>query len=372
MTRPIHVLACGLSLWCVSCIVEVEDEADDAAASAANDEMALTAGQVITKVTVDFSTHVRRADESDNFPMTWHPNGRQYTVWGDGWGFEQIGSGAKRGLGVSELIGGASSFSANDVFEGDAQGGIKPWNGKSYGLLALGSTLHMWVSPGSGANGYLEARMAKSTNNGQSWTKATWAWTKSQGIILPSILQAGRGYSEGDDYVYSYASRLEDDSGLVMQSPGKVDLMRVPRAQIMNKSAYRFFNGLTASGGAKWTTTVGQRKPVFTAPAVGWAPPSVIYNVALDRYLMVIDDKEKASSGGAGHGLAFYEAAEPWGPWSEVPSTATFDANVFFAAFAPKWTSSDGKTMWLVYTGADTASDEWDSFNLVKVKLTAP
>ncbi len=75
----------------------------------------------------------------------------------------------------------------------------------------------MWVSPGSGAKNYQEARLYRFTNRGASWTAASWAFKKQDGFILPTFLQFGRGYAGArDPYVYIYANHLHDDSSLAV------------------------------------------------------------------------------------------------------------------------------------------------------------
>ena len=59
---------------------------------------------VITGVTFDWSTHVRLAPGSDNWPITWADDDHQYTCWGDGGGFDVDTSGN-----------GQAAFSASDA-----------------------------------------------------------------------------------------------------------------------------------------------------------------------------------------------------------------------------------------------------------------
>ncbi len=45
-----------------------------------------TRSSYIADVQIDQSTIKKFADESDNFHLTWHPNGSLYGAYGDGWG----------------------------------------------------------------------------------------------------------------------------------------------------------------------------------------------------------------------------------------------------------------------------------------------
>jgi len=44
-------------------------------------------GPVIKAVTFEWSSHLRLATGSDNWPVTWAGDGHQYVVWGDGGGW---------------------------------------------------------------------------------------------------------------------------------------------------------------------------------------------------------------------------------------------------------------------------------------------
>jgi len=232
----------------------------------------------------------------------------------------------------------------------------------------------MWVSPGSGATDYNEARLYKSTNKGANWQKANWAFTKSQDIIMPSILQYGKDYQGArDNFVYMYSIRLKDGSDLKMQKPGEVDLLRVPKSSIMDRNRYEFFKGLDTNGNPVWTTDISQKIPVFTQVSVGWAGPAVSYNPGLQRYILSVDYQPNSNTPLSGSGLAIYEAPEPWGPWSEIAKYSNWIyEQTFFYNIPTKWISSDGKTIYMVFTGTGT----YDSFNIIKgtlkLKSTAP
>src|SRR5262249_49628346 len=144
-----------------------------------------------------------------------------------------------------------------DLWEGNAQGGgccWAPWNGKSWGMLAVGSELHMWFTIGRPrALGFTEARIATSSDGGRSWRKADWAVTPADGMLMPTFMQLGRGYTaeglpaEITGYAYSYytrhVTRLAE-----FQSPGALMLMRSPKDRVDERAAYEFFAGTTSEG----------------------------------------------------------------------------------------------------------------------------
>jgi hypothetical protein len=193
---------------------------------------------VITDVTFEWSSHERYAPGSDNWPITWADDGHQYTAWGDGGGFGGTNGDGRVSLGVAVVKGGASSYEGYNQWGGEDAAHPATFGGKSYGLIALGKALYMWVSPGSGAETQEEARLYRSPNRGASWTAASWAFTQGDGFVLPTFLQFGRDYAGArDPYVYIYANQVKDGSSVDIQQPGEITLMRAPKAEVMEREA---------------------------------------------------------------------------------------------------------------------------------------
>src|SRR3954462_9491571 len=106
-------------------------------------------GPPITGLTLDWSTFRQLARGSGNWAPTWAADGSLYAGFGDGNGFQ----GGRQSLGFARLTGG----SGQAVQATDLPG--TPAAGKTYGVLALGDTLYAFVSPGSNAANYQEARL---------------------------------------------------------------------------------------------------------------------------------------------------------------------------------------------------------------------
>jgi hypothetical protein len=51
-------------------------------------------------------------------------------------------------------------------------------------------------------------------------------------------------------------------------------------------------------------------------------------------------------------GLAMYNAAKPWGPWTRAYTAEPWDMGES-AGFPTKWMGNDGTTLFLVYAGGD-------------------
>jgi hypothetical protein len=330
----------------------------------------------VAGVQIDMPTLRRFADESDNFHLTWHSDDALYGAYGDGWGFVRTDV-SKRAIGVSRIAGAPPNLTGLEVWEGDAQGGTccwAPWNGKSWGMISTGQALHMWFTIGRPhALGFTEARIASSTDGGKSWRKANWAFTAADKTLLPSFLQVGKGYASGElpaevmGYLYSFHPRLVASPGDV-QTPGRVDLIRVPRDRVADRGAYRFYAGTDTTGAPLWSADINQRRPVLEKPHLLWAPPTVAWNPHLERFVMVMSHVPAGATGK--RGVAFYEAERPWGPWHVIGTIDQFaEGTTFFSQFPTKWMNAD-LSAWLAFSGTDKKGGrEWDALNVVKVRF---
>ncbi|MGD8238319.1 MAG: hypothetical protein PVH68_07205 [Armatimonadota bacterium] len=74
--------------------------------------------RAITGVTFDWSMHRKLAPGSDNWPITWAEDDRQYTVWGDGGGFGGTNSLGRVSLGFARVEGPADNYRGYNVWGG--------------------------------------------------------------------------------------------------------------------------------------------------------------------------------------------------------------------------------------------------------------
>jgi hypothetical protein len=137
---------------------------------------------------------------------------------------------------------------------------------------------------------------------------------------------------------------------------------RVALNQLSDKRAYEYYTGIDGGGDPTWSTDISQRQTCFT-DVNGVGTITVIYNAEIGRYIATV------SHGSVGE-FGIFDSPEPWGPWTTV---AYYDnwgnygsSEAFVWSFPTKWISSDGKTMWCVFS----STGELDSFNLVKATLT--
>jgi hypothetical protein len=321
---------------------------------------------VISEISFDWSTHDRRAPGSDNWPVTWADDDQQYSSWGDGGGFGGSNRDGRVSLGVARIEGAISSYRGINVWGGKDAENEANFGGKSYGILSVDNILYMWVSPGSDATNYQEARLYQSASHGASWTAANWAFVKAEGVILPTFLQFGRNYQDArDDFVYVYATHYKAGvfdirDKLRIQRPGEIALMRTPKKRIMDRTSYEFFQGIDGAGAPIWTKDLMTRGPVFEDPnGVGWNT-SVSHNRGIGRYLLITEHNDSAAGN-----IGIFDASEPWGPWTTVMYSTGFGAphiepTSFFWNFSNKWASVDGKNFTFVFTGT-RSNDSWNT-----------
>ncbi len=317
--------------------------------------------RLVKSVSYYWETHKRQAAGSDNWPLTWSDDGSQYTSWGDGGGFGGSNVRGRVSLGVARIDGDKDDYAGVNIWGG--VGAEQPDNisGKSYGVLAVGRQLYMWVSPGSNNQAFIESRLYVSQDSGRTWRILDWAFSREDGIVNPAFAQYGQGYAGArDDYIYIYASQIMDDSRLEVQIPGSIMLMRVLRTRITDRSQYQFFAGLDEKKQPKWSGDIRQAQPVFEDEnGVGWNL-SVSYNPGLQRYFLMTE--HTASMQG---NIGIFEAAEPWGEWStayygKFAEGAGIQQSTFYYNFSNKWLSEDGLDFVMVFTGVGE-NDSWNT-----------
>jgi hypothetical protein len=89
--------------------------------------------------------------------------------------------------------------------------------------------------------------------------------------------------------------------------------------------------------------------------------PSVKYHVGLNRCLLVQAVPTAIARDASGSvdtrfagGLAVFDAPDPWGPWTTARYAEHWDvAPGDSAGFPTKWSSADGRTLHLVFSGGD-------------------
>jgi len=95
-------------------------------------------------------------------------------------------------------------------------------------------------------------------------------------------------------------------SGVYRKS--NVCLACIPSAQIADKSALRYYSGLSPDGAPIWEKKESRAKPLFDHPVIGefstaWAPP-------VARWIMLYNSSKP-------RGITMRTAKAPWGPYAQ-------------------------------------------------------
>ena len=328
--------------------------------------------RVLKAVKLDWSTHSRRAQGSDNWQLTWADDGHQYAPWGDGGGFGGTNSDGRVSLGVARVEGSWKSYRGFNVWGGKNAKNPATVQGKSWGIVCVGGVLYMWVSPKSSLKDMrTEARLYRSTDHAATWQPADWRFVRSDQLSIPTICQFGRNYAGArEGFVYHYFIHPQSDRGFDAQQPGITYLARVAKDRLMNRAAFEFFAGLTAKGRPRWSSHLSAKAPVFEdRNGVGWNL-SVSYNAGLKRYVLITEHTASCKGN-----LGMFDAPAPWGPWTTVAymnhshgthfGKAHVVDNTFFWNLPTKWQSEDGTEFSLVFTGLGGGRNN-DSWNTIR------
>ncbi|TFG28791.1 DUF4185 domain-containing protein [Candidatus Thorarchaeota archaeon] len=141
------------------------------------------------------------------------------------------------------------------------------------------------------------ASIAVSVDDGQNFSKMTnISWDGDSNFVLFSAAQP---YDESDEYLYL----LSTPSGRF----GACYLSRVDPLQILDKSAYRYFSGLSSTNDTMWSTETSDAVPIFPSPV---GEVSVMWNDYLNKWTAFYLDSMTFS-------IDLRTADNLWGTWSD-------------------------------------------------------
>jgi hypothetical protein len=323
----------------------------------------------IVSVTFDWSSHQRLANGSDNWPVTWSNDNHQYAAFGDGGGFGGSDADSRASFGIARIEGDRNRYTGTNLFGGKNAACASNIHGKAHGApISLGGFLYAWVTPASDAKGFERFTLYLSSDKGCTWKKTGVAFELARdGVSFGSFVQFGKDNAlASDEYLYTTAVIVLDASSLKrVQQPGKIALIRVPRASLFKRSAYQFFAGLDGAGQPMWTRSPRAKAPIYEDPTGVGPFPQMTYVPGLNRFVYSNQHGDGATSAGMRSRLTLADAANPWGPWTDFYRDVFFpqeEQTVFQWNFAPKWFSSDGREFTLIFSGVST-QDSWNTVN---------
>lgn len=291
------------------------------------------------------NTTIALAYDSDNWPTTWSAGGDLITAYGDGHGFRP-GTAEKLSLGLGRVTGMPPDISGENIYPTEADAlGYGPTGRKASGLIAVDTDLYMWVRNANGDG--TGCQLGKSQDGGKSWRWADWGFDQ---FGYCTFLNFGQANADArDDFVYTYSN----DNPSAYRNADQFILMRAPRDQLLEESAYEYFAGLDATTPI-WSRDRNDRRSVFTHKN-RCRRSGVSFNQPLGRYLWWQQHSDaNADDRFEPGGFGVYEAPTPWGPWRTVFYTTKWDMPVGDTGHFPtKWMSPDGQTMHLVFSAND-------------------
>ena len=312
---------------------------------------------VIADIVIEDSREISFGD-GDNFPMTWSDDGKLYTMYCDGVGFDDIPLDQWISNGFAELIGMPPQIRGRNIQSPDMEfGGGGPTGRKASGLVSIKGVLYALVrnlkTDGTGTS------LFWSTDKGTHWTEAEWNWPE---IGLADWLNMGQDYRENQDGYAYFIAHNGNDAYEIYDS---FMMARVPIDRITDQDAYDFFAGWDGDQ-PLWSRNLADRQPVFTAPGKCYRP-NLVYNPGIKRYLLITLPWE--SGGKHDRYLGIFDAPNPWGPWTIAAEKTEFTEARYHPRIPSKWISSDGLTFWYNFSVLAPGDKTRYRFNLEKAVI---
>lgn len=289
----------------------------------------------------------RSAHGSDNWPLTWMNDDSLLTAYGDGWGFDPKVE-QKLSMGFARIEGDASDYRGVNVRSptgerlGQGNKGLK-----ASGLLMVDEVVYL-LARNAG-----NSQLAWSHDHGVTWSWSDWKFSTSFGC--PSFVNFGRNYAGApDDLVYL----VSPDSDSAYEPSDRMVMARVHKDKLRERREYEFLVQVNEDGEASWTRKIAERGAVFEHPGRCYRG-GMTYNAGLKRYLWCQTLPESTHPDGPRFqgGFGIYDAPQPWGPWTTLYFTETWDVGPGESSSIPtKWISSDGRTIQMVFSGDDAFS----------------
>ena len=171
----------------------------------------------------------------------------------------------------------------------------------------------------------------------------------------------GPGYTGVPDFLEGYVYAISNDES--WESGSHAFLARVPKDRVLDRSAWRFYGGRSATNGAAWIPEEAYARPIITDHGhVGH--PTMTYVPALKRFLLAFgsdavpksyayDPKLAWATWHRRRELQIYEGPTPWGPWALVHYDPAWEGDhiAYLPQLPPCWFSPDGKEGIMMFSG---------------------
>ena len=337
-----------------------------------------TANARLVPVGLTFDSRVYRTPNAkrggDNFCNTWAGDNNIYVNLDDGDGWRDAsGIGTEWNHRVWRLKGGPEPYSPEYLHDYPDYEWGKNWY--AFGIVAIDGYIYYTISRPYAVD-KRGIKLLYSPDYGNSWfrhdgvgaekdkyvedSSTMFFWNEHMHLFsYCDFVQCGKDYQDAkDNYVYLYCKLTSPEPSIYVA--------RVPRghANIVNKSKYEYCKGYDHNGFPIWTSDIIHIKKVMSFPKGYYHSgflPSVVYNKGLDLFIMMVGARPEDRFSGKPPILRLYWSKTPAGPWTEFHRDDNWRADSqenipYQPKFIPKFTSADGKTMYMNYSDC---SNRW-------------
>ena len=167
---------------------------------------------------------------------------------------------------------------------------------------------------------------------------------RNSNFICLIFINMGKAYElNTDGYVYAFGVQGE------INVTGKVYLVRMPRAGILDQATWEYYAGRDAEKQPEWDPDFHRAATVPKLSSQGYSSmfPNLLFSAAyhpgLERYIVLT----AASVEGK-----LYEAPHPWGPWRFVADWFTGEDSPWYASYMPGIVTRDMGPDYFYFTAA--------------------
>ena len=344
----------------------------------------------VTSVTVHDPAVILPSNRGDTWVPTWTASGAVFTPSNDSKGFHDAGSGNV----MFNLITGDSpdkltgqTVNLMPDYGKENMVGPDQCSWKSSGAMALDGALY-WVvarhnyGESSGDPKHRQtaqnASIIKSVDGGKTWTrseKENYGQPMFPGkrFATPYFVNYGQEGHEAvadgsDKYVYALANNGFWDNGDDMV------IGRCLRAKIgdLNSQDWEYLTATDGAVDANWNKTMLFAAPILKNP--GHLGMTGATYLPRQKCYFMVSWFYPAGSGKLPMSFTtttwnFYTAPHPWGPWTMLKDTHTFNPQGYYCPeICSKFSATDGSSLW-AFTAGNWNSSNFYSLTLVRLDL---
>lgn len=303
----------------------------------------------------------------DLWANCWGPDDRLYTCNGDGFGF---------GLVFSEVVFNIVDGDPPDLTPSTPRGAYGPfiahkwgpeqwkYSRKPTGMVCIDGDIYLFFQNLS--NFMTEIPFGDAPHASLSMTPdlgETWFYNADEPMFTDHVFTTGFFLDFGkcqehaiDEYTYVYGLDYNWRYTPVFPQT-KMFLARVPSDSLLDRERWEFVAGFEAKGPI-WSEEIDDKVPVleddstYTEGSTGISQGTVLYLPEFDRYLY---------STRAIYEWIFYEAPEPWGPWTKIAVQEWLGGwredfhPGYPAIMASRYLDADNRGGWMI----SSLSDSW-------------